>query len=75
KDSNAEEALREAFKVFDRDGNGFLSVEELRHAMQTLDDNQMTNEELDEMVAEVDVNDYHEINYEELITLMTSVPK
>merc|ERR1719409_2110547 len=32
KDADSEEELIEAFKVFDRDGNGFISAAELRHA-------------------------------------------
>ena len=31
KDTDTEEELIEAFKVFDRDGNGFISAAELRH--------------------------------------------
>jgi len=29
-DSDSEEELREAFKVFDKDGNGFISAAEVR---------------------------------------------
>ncbi|CAG2179222.1 unnamed protein product, partial [Oppiella nova] len=60
-----------AFKVFDRDGNGFISIDDLKHAINGIDD-PLTNEEFDEMVNEIDGNDNQEINYEELITLMTS---
>ena len=30
-DSDSEEELREAFKVFDKDGNGFISAAEVQH--------------------------------------------
>ena len=36
KDTDTEEELVEAFKVFDRDGNGFISTAELRHVMTNL---------------------------------------
>ena len=35
-DTDTEEELIEAFKVFDRDGNGFISAAELRHVMTNL---------------------------------------
>lgn len=31
KDTESEEEIREAFKVFDKDGNGYISAAELRH--------------------------------------------
>jgi calmodulin len=36
KDTDSEEEIREAFKVFDKDGNGFISSAELRHVMLNL---------------------------------------
>ena len=35
-DTDTEEELVEAFKMFDRDGNGFISTAELRHVMTNL---------------------------------------
>jgi calmodulin len=34
KDTDSEEAILEAFKVFDKDSNGFVSAAELRHFMK-----------------------------------------
>ena len=36
KDPDSEEDLIEAFKIFDKDGNGVISANELRHVMTTL---------------------------------------
>ena len=36
KDTDSDEEIREAFKVFDKDGNGFISAAELRHVMTNL---------------------------------------
>ena len=52
KDTDSEEELKEAFKVFDKDGNGFISASELRHVMTNLGE-KLTDEEVDEMIREV----------------------
>ena len=49
KDTDTEEELIEAFKVFDRDGNGLISAAELRHVMTNLGE-KLTEEEVDEMI-------------------------
>lgn len=36
KDTDSEDEIGEAFKVFDKDGNGFISAAELRHVMTNL---------------------------------------
>ena len=51
--SRAEAELKEAFGLFDRDGNGLISAEELSHVMKNIDGN-MTESEIDEMMREAD---------------------
>ena len=48
KDTDSEEEILEAFKVFDKDGNGFVSAAELRHIMTNLGE-KLTDEEVDEV--------------------------
>lgn len=36
RDTDSEEEIKEAFKVFDKDGNGYISAAELRHVMTNL---------------------------------------
>merc|ERR1712108_66920 len=69
KDTDTEEELIEAFKVFDRDGNGFISAAELRHIMTNLGE-KLTDEEVDEMIREADVDGDGQINYEEFVKMM-----
>ena len=47
KDTDSEEEILEAFKVFDKDGNGFISAAELCHIMMNLGEKLM-DEEVDE---------------------------
>ena len=54
KDTDTEEELTEAFEVFDRDGNGFISDAELRHVTTILGE-KLTDEEVDEIIGEADV--------------------
>ncbi|EDO05489.1 EF hand calmodulin family protein [Babesia bovis T2Bo] len=71
KEGDTEEELVQAFKVFDRDGNGFISAQELRHVMTNLGE-KLTNEEVEEMLREADVDGDGKINYEEFVKLMIS---
>jgi calmodulin len=56
-------------QVFDRDGNGFISAAELRHVMTNLGE-KLTDEEVDEMIREADVDGDGQINYEEFVKMM-----
>ena len=63
KDTDSEEEIKEAFRVFDKDGNGFISAAELRHVMTNLGE-KLTDEEVDEMIREADVDGDGQVNYE-----------
>ena len=121
KDTDSEEEIREAFRVFDKDGNGFISAAELQtvekynettkkgiisfknnpftlfcrfqsiydvflsflvvftyfqpfslcHVMTNLGE-KLTDEEVDEMIREADIDGDGQVNYEEFVTMMTS---
>jgi Ca2+-binding EF-hand superfamily protein len=62
RDTDTEEELIEAFKVFDHDGNGFISAAELRHVMTNLGE-KLTDEEIDEMIREADVDGDVQVTY------------
>jgi len=70
-DEEAEDEIREAFKVFDGDGNGFINRMELRHVMMNLGE-KMSEEECDALVDEADIDGDGSINYEEFYGMMTS---
>lgn len=70
KDTDSEEEILEAFKVFDKDGNGFISAAELRHIMTNLGE-KLSDEEVDEMIREADIDGDGQINYEEFVKMMS----
>ncbi|KAJ1820379.1 hypothetical protein LPJ60_003244 [Coemansia sp. RSA 2675] len=65
-----QEELREAFKVFDKDDNGFITKSELRQAMKDLGEN-LTDKEIDAMILEVDDDANGEIDFKEFSKMMT----
>lgn len=71
KDSDSEQELKEAFKVFDKDGNGYISAAELRHVMTNLGE-KLTDEEVDEMIKEADTDGDGQVNYDEFVKMMLS---
>ena len=58
-----EEEMKEAFRVFDKDGNGFISAAELRHVMVHLGE-RLSDAEVEEMIREADIAGDGQINYE-----------
>ncbi len=57
--------------MFDKDGNGYISATELRHVMKRLG-GLFTGEELQEMVAEADVDGDGQVNFVEFCNMMTT---
>lgn len=45
--------LKEAFRLYDKEGNGYITTDVLREILAELDNN-LTKDELDMMIAEID---------------------
>ncbi|MCL4162107.1 UNVERIFIED_CONTAM: hypothetical protein GTU68_042331 [Idotea baltica] len=71
-----EEKLHNAFKMFDLDGNGKISKNELKQVLgkddgyKNYDDNYWDN-----MIKEVDINGDGEIDYSEFLEMMSTLKK
>ncbi|KAF2729460.1 regulatory protein calmodulin [Polyplosphaeria fusca] len=70
KTGDFEEEMRAAFKVFDRDGSGTISADELRNVMKSLGE-ALSDDEIDEMLKEADADGNGTIDYNEFVQIMT----
>ncbi|XP_052271672.1 calmodulin-A-like [Dreissena polymorpha] len=61
-----EKELRDAFAVFDKNGDGKVSVEEIREVVESLG-GKMTNAEVESMLVDVDENHDGYIDYDEFV--------
>merc|ERR1719203_1384770 len=59
---DSEDEVIDAFKVFDKEGNGYISAAELRHIVTNLGE-KLTEDEADEMIREADIEGDGKINY------------
>ncbi|GAB4834775.1 Probable calcium-binding protein cml18 [Ancistrocladus abbreviatus] len=66
-----EEQLRQLFKIFDRDGNGYITAAELAHSMARLG-HALTAEELTGMIKEADTDGDGRISFQEFSQAITS---
>ncbi|CAO1309297.1 unnamed protein product [Diamesa tonsa] len=62
--------LREAFRLYDKEGNGFIPTSCLKEILRELDD-QLSNTELDGMVAEIDSDGSGTVDFDEFMEMMT----
>ena len=68
-DSDKESSLREAFRVFDRDSDGSVTKDEFRAVMTRLGE-RLSDDEVDELIAQVDGDGNRELSYEEFKQLL-----
>lgn len=61
--SDKEGELMDAFRAFDANRSGYISAQELRNVMINMGQN-MTEEEIDGMISEIDSDGDGKINFE-----------
>ncbi|XP_055987556.1 calcium-binding protein 4 [Sorex fumeus] len=64
--------LRSAFREFDRDRDGLITVAELRQAVPALLGEPLAGPELDEMLREVDLNGDGTVDFDEFVMMLFS---
>lgn len=63
------EDLLAAFRVFDKDSNGYITKDELKLAMEMIGE-PMSDTQLDSMIRATDIDNDGRINYEEFVTIL-----
>ncbi|XP_047003034.1 troponin C, isoallergen Bla g 6.0301 [Schistocerca americana] len=69
-DEVMEKELREAFRLYDKQGNGYIPTTCLREILHELDE-QLTSEELDIMIEEIDSDGSGTVDFDEFMEMMT----
>jgi len=62
--------LKEAFRLYDKDGNGFIPTSCLKEILRELDD-QLTDHELNGMIEEIDSDGSGTVDFDEFMEMMT----
>lgn len=71
KNSESEEEIIEAFRVFDSDGNGFIYAAELRYVLINLGE-KLTDAEVDDIIRRADIKGDGRVSYQAFVKLMRS---
>ncbi|XP_044272115.1 troponin C, isoallergen Bla g 6.0101-like [Tribolium madens] len=64
-----QQELKGAFRLYDREGNGFITTDVLREILRELDDN-LSEDDLDNMIDEIDTDGSGTVDWEEFKAVM-----
>ncbi|XP_018326609.1 troponin C-like [Agrilus planipennis] len=67
---STQQELKEAFRLYDREGNGYITTGTLKEILKALDD-KLTNAELDGIIAEIDTDGSGTVDFDEFMEMMT----
>ncbi|KAK5644320.1 hypothetical protein RI129_005620 [Pyrocoelia pectoralis] len=62
--------LKEAFRLYDKEGNGYISTDVLKEIIKELDD-KITPDELEGMIKEIDSDGSGTVDFDEFMEVMT----
>merc|ERR1711993_203945 len=63
--------LKEAFRIYDKEGNGYISTDTLKEILKELD-SKLTNEDLDNIIEEVDEDGSGTLDFDEFMEMMAA---
>uniref|UniRef100_A0A8D8PWU9 Troponin C n=1 Tax=Cacopsylla melanoneura TaxID=428564 RepID=A0A8D8PWU9_9HEMI len=69
-DDVLEKELKEAFRLYDKEGHGYIPTSSLREILAALDE-QLTPDQLDEMIEEIDTDASGTVDFDEFMEMMT----
>ncbi|XP_070492883.1 troponin C-like isoform X2 [Chironomus tepperi] len=69
-DEALQKELKEAFRLYDKEGNGYIPTSSLREILAALDD-QLTGDQLNEMIAEIDTDSSGTVDFDEFQEFMS----
>ncbi|XP_055836555.1 troponin C [Episyrphus balteatus] len=62
--------LKEAFRLYDREGNGYITTSTLKEILAALDD-KLSSSDLDGIIAEIDTDGSGTVDFDEFMEMMT----
>ncbi|XP_034834590.1 troponin C [Maniola hyperantus] len=65
-----QQELKEAFRLYDREGNGYITTSTLKEILKALDD-KLSNSDLDGIIAEIDTDGSGTVDFDEFMEMMT----
>ncbi|KAJ8725805.1 hypothetical protein PYW08_003988 [Mythimna loreyi] len=69
-DETMVQELREAFRLYDKEGNGYITTDVLKEIFRELD-NTISPEDLDTMIDEIDADGSGTVDFDEFLEVMT----
>lgn len=62
--------MKEAFRIYDKEGNGFITTTTLKEILQELD-SKLSEDELNGIIEEVDEDGSGTVDFDEFMEMMT----
>ena len=69
---NYDKYMLKVFEVFDIDGNGYISIDELKRILHEYLNENLTDDDMKEIMSLIDTNGDGQLNYEEFIKCFKS---